>query len=507
LAPQSDRCGGRHDLGKPHPLRAGVIGAVLLSGLAVLPRTLPAHVALTEPAPSGRVEVDRPGEGHDRLERQRALQRTLRTRVATLAAETEALRAQDERTATVLRSQRAQARALEQQLDRLTPRLLARVAELDERRGQAAQVLAELAGRSRNQGLAPTIRARMLALSPVMLERLRSIEHGVAALRGDRDRIIERQDRIERSMAELAAAQRRVQQERAQKRLVQQAAANRLRVVEAEVRLLDQEQARLALDLLPDEGTMAARVEPQAGRVPAYPGGMRGASGQGVTSDERSAARTIPVGGGRQRTDGRAVAAAAPPDPTGASGLAIDRGGSRGFPATRSTTALRAELAASWPGTSRDAPGQAAPLDVAFSPDDGSLPTGAARARGAPPEPPILTVPAHLDGPGLIAQGGPEVLIPAAPGQAVAAAVAGRVAFAGSFKSYGLLLILEHEGEYHTLLWGFARLEVRQGDQVQVGRIVGIMDARGDDPPVLHVERRRRGRPINIAASSNGIQG
>jgi murein DD-endopeptidase MepM/ murein hydrolase activator NlpD len=177
------------------------------------------------------------------------------------------------------------------------------------------------------------------------------------------------------------------------------------------------------------------------------------------------------------------------------------------FPATRSPTALSAELAASWPGISRDALGQAAPLDVAFSPDGGSLPAGAARARGAPVEPPILTVPAHLDGPGLIAQGGPEVLIPAAPGQAVAAAVAGRVAFAGSFKSYGLLLILEHEGEYHTLLWGFARLEVRQGDQVQVGRIVGIMDARGDDPPVLHVERRRRGRPINIAASSNGIQG
>ena len=97
--------------------------------------------------------------------------------------------------------------------------------------------------------------------------------------------------------------------------------------------------------------------------------------------------------------------------------------------------------------------------------------------------------------------------IPAAPGQAVATPVEGRVAFAGSFKSYGLLLILEHEGEYHTLLWGFARLEVRQGDQVQVGRIVGIMDARGDDPPVLHVERRQRGRPVDIAASSNGIQG
>jgi septal ring factor EnvC (AmiA/AmiB activator) len=68
-------------------------------------------------------------------------------------------------------------------------------------------------------------------------------------------------------------------------------------------------------------------------------------------------------------------------------------------------------------------------------------------------------------------------------------------------------LILEHQGEYHTLLWGFARLDVRQGELVQVGRIVGTMDAKGDDPPVLHVERRRNGRPVDIAASSNGIQG
>ena len=200
---------------------------------------------------------------------------------------------------------------------------------------------------------------------------------------------------------------------------------------------------------------------------------------------------------------------AAGPGPGGAAGVTALPAGRRGpgmLPANRSTTA-RGELTAAWPSLSRDALSQAAALDVAFSPNDESLPTSAAPVRGVPPRPPILTVPAHPHDQGLIAHGGPEVTIPAAPGQAVAAPVAGRVAFAGSFKSYGLLLILEHEAEYHTLLWGFARLEVRQGDQVQVGRIVGIMDARGDDPPVLHVERRRRGRPIDIAASSNGIQG
>ena len=175
--------------------------------------------------------------------------------------------------------------------------------------------------------------------------------------------------------------------------------------------------------------------------------------------------------------------------------------------AKRSAAGAPGELAAAWPGVSREPLSQPAPLDVAFWPDGGSLPESTARTRGAPPRLPVLIVPARPYDDTLIAHGGPEVAIPAAPGQAVAAPVEGRVVFAGSFKSYGLLLILEHEGEYHTLLWGFARLAVRQGDQVQVGRIVGIMEARGDGPPVLHVERRRRGRPVDIAASSNGIQG
>jgi septal ring factor EnvC (AmiA/AmiB activator) len=70
-----------------------------------------------------------------------------------------------------------------------------------------------------------------------------------------------------------------------------------------------------------------------------------------------------------------------------------------------------------------------------------------------------------------------------------------------------LLLIIEHEREYHTLLWGFARLAVGSGMPVRAGQVVGIMGASSSDPPLLHVERRRHGRPINLAASSSGIRG
>ena len=102
---------------------------------------------------------------------------------------------------------------------------------------------------------------------------------------------------------------------------------------------------------------------------------------------------------------------------------------------------------------------------------------------------------------------GPGVTISTARGQPVAAPEDGRIVFAGAFRSYGLLLIIEHEREYHTLLWGFARLDVSLGEAVRFGQVVGIMGAKGADPPVLHVERRRNGRPINLAANSSGIQG
>jgi septal ring factor EnvC (AmiA/AmiB activator) len=101
--------------------------------------------------------------------------------------------------------------------------------------------------------------------------------------------------------------------------------------------------------------------------------------------------------------------------------------------------------------------------------------------------------------------------IVAAPGQAVAAPEDGRIVFAGPFKSYGLLLIIEHQREYHTLLWGFSRLDVAIGDPVRSGQIVGVMPADAERPAELHVELRRHGRPVNplpwLAASSNKVRG
>ena len=72
-------------------------------------------------------------------------------------------------------------------------------------------------------------------------------------------------------------------------------------------------------------------------------------------------------------------------------------------------------------------------------------------------------------------------------------------------------MIIEHQREYHTLLWGFSELDVAKGDRVRTGQIVGVMAADAERPPELHVELRRNGRPVNplpwLAASSNKVRG
>ena len=92
---------------------------------------------------------------------------------------------------------------------------------------------------------------------------------------------------------------------------------------------------------------------------------------------------------------------------------------------------------------------------------------------------------------------GHAVEIPTAtsPGQAVAAPVSGRVVFAAPFKSYGPLLIVQ-DGEYYTVLWGFARLEVAVEDLVVKGQTIGLIGDEGGPLSILHVESRRDGRVV-----------
>jgi septal ring factor EnvC (AmiA/AmiB activator) len=101
--------------------------------------------------------------------------------------------------------------------------------------------------------------------------------------------------------------------------------------------------------------------------------------------------------------------------------------------------------------------------------------------------------------------GGPAngVSYAAGPAARVLAPCAGRAVFAGPFRSFGLLLILDCGGGYDFVLAGLDRLDVSVGHPVEAGEPVGVMP--NWDPqssgvrPVLYVELRRNGQPVNPA--------
>ena len=83
------------------------------------------------------------------------------------------------------------------------------------------------------------------------------------------------------------------------------------------------------------------------------------------------------------------------------------------------------------------------------------------------------------------------------PGAQVVAPYEGRIVYAGKFRGYGELLIMEHGEGYHSLLSGLFRIDSTMGQWVVSGEPVGVMGSSDRRKPILYVELRRNGRPIN----------
>lgn len=96
-------------------------------------------------------------------------------------------------------------------------------------------------------------------------------------------------------------------------------------------------------------------------------------------------------------------------------------------------------------------------------------------------------------------------------GAQVVAPYDGQVAYAGPFRGYGRILIIEHGGGYHTLLAGLERIDAVVGQWVLAGEPVGLMSQARDRNPELYVELRRQGDPINplpwLATTGNKVRG
>ncbi len=73
----------------------------------------------------------------------------------------------------------------------------------------------------------------------------------------------------------------------------------------------------------------------------------------------------------------------------------------------------------------------------------------------------------------------------------------GEVVFAGPFRGYGPLLIIEHGEDYYSLLAGLGRIDCVLGQWLLAGQPVGVMGPDSDESPTLYVEMRRGGQPID----------
>lgn len=488
-----------------------VLGAVPGSLLATL------STAGAPMLPDLDAEYARLDEVRELLVRREALRRSLVRRVDTLATEIETLRERREQTRATLLRERDEAAWLERELDRLVPRFLERAAAVEARRGRAARALADLAGMSRQAELDSTIRSRLLAISPVMLERLHRAEDGLVAQRRASDRASLRHHAIEARSPALLAERQRLELMRQQRKSQQRAAGRRLESLSAAVDRLRDEEDQLARYVLRVENAYLARAEPH-GDEPALPD-----DGLAVTADGRVAHARVKGSVDRSSSPAVAVNGMQPAASQVVSRLDQHHGtrvigpelkvqaqlpAMPPAPAKPINAALKGGIAASSLGASLDASDVTSPQDVVYV-EPASLigkPELATPRRRDHGRQPIMPIRGEI-----VDRGRPEITILAAADQPVAAPDSGKVAFAGWFRSYGLLLIIEHPNDYHTLLWGFGRLDVDVGDRVHMGQIVGAMGSTESGSSELHVEIRQNGRPVNpmqwLAASSDRVRG
>ncbi|MRG54887.1 peptidoglycan DD-metalloendopeptidase family protein [Phyllobacterium sp. SYP-B3895] len=95
------------------------------------------------------------------------------------------------------------------------------------------------------------------------------------------------------------------------------------------------------------------------------------------------------------------------------------------------------------------------------------------------------------------------------PGATITAPMDAVVLYAGAFRSYGQLLILDAGNGYHVVLAGMKKINVSQNQFVLAGEPVGVMNEQlvastapvpmGNGAPMLYIEFRKDTKPINPA--------
>lgn len=134
-------------------------------------------------------------------------------------------------------------------------------------------------------------------------------------------------------------------------------------------------------------------------------------------------------------------------------------------------------------------------------PDDArAMPIEAGTRTQLAGSPPQFVFPVQgrlLAGFGEVLPGAPAsrgVALVARPGAQAVAPGPGRVAFAGPYRGYGQIVIIDHGRGWTSLVTGLAQLTIAVGAEVVGGSPLGTT---GPGRPVVSLELRRQGQPVN----------
>jgi septal ring factor EnvC (AmiA/AmiB activator) len=150
---------------------------------------------------------------------------------------------------------------------------------------------------------------------------------------------------------------------------------------------------------------------------------------------------------------------------------------------------LRSELAA-LPG----------PILRPTRPDMAQVDTAATASATPPAGLPAYVLPASgklVAGFGELPRGLPRsrgIVLAVGQGAQAVAPAPGRVAFAGPYRGYGMIVIIEHDGGWTSLITGLAQLDTRIGEKLVMGSPLGIA---GAGRPLLTLELRRGNEAVN----------
>ncbi|MEZ5936480.1 MAG: M23 family metallopeptidase [Alphaproteobacteria bacterium] len=457
------------------------------------------------PAPLNAVEHDiamrdRLIDVRELLTHRHAHRSMLNARIERFSARLDQLQSEREFALEALSDQKDLARARERELDKFIPRLLPRLNVLDQSRKDGARAIAGLASMERHVTIKDRTRSRLLATKTMSIEQMRRASTAVRLLRRAANMMTARQRDVDFQIPLLAASAGRLDLQQNQLQRQRDAAVRDLAELTIEIERLTAEEHRISRSMI------ARRLEAQgsetadAGDADAISPDRRGlgkaqAAGADIIGIALNQTQPTPVARPQEGLLARSERSAVLP--------AMVRH------ATLSAKNETSARLAGWAAPQQPDTASVAMLDEAASGEHAVIGKRARPEFSGQPLIPVIEAIAYSRTVGYGGDDRPEIQIAAMPGQPVAAPDDGRVVFAGDFRSYGLLLIIEHGNGYHTLLWGFSWLDVEFGDTVQAGQIIGIV--KDGSSPKLHVELRRNGQPVSpevwLAASNSGVKG